>query len=133
MCCWHPSVSGDYGSASGKFILVGAGAPPVVAVQAHTGMAVSVAVAALEDGVSRCCLLAVLSAGALLFSSLSQLDLAPLKASAQVPSPPVSVVCELLPPLRVYVQGFHVSLADVFEAKLRPSFCSLASGQFAVQ
>ena len=103
-----------------------------VAGESDAGMAVSAAFAA---GVA-CwsgCWGACLPLGSLFTGCGQDFFLSRLQLLVKNTAPFAAVGCYLFPVLRVDVQGFHVTLADIFVAQLGSTNASLARGKFTVE
>ena len=107
-------------------------AATAVAGESDTGVTVS---AAFATGVG-CwsgCWGACLPLGSLYAGCGQDFLLSRLQLLVKNTAPFAAVGCYLFPVLRVDVQGFHVTLADIFVARLGSTNASLAGGEFTIE
>uniref|UniRef100_A0A8C3TK61 Kazal-like domain-containing protein n=1 Tax=Chelydra serpentina TaxID=8475 RepID=A0A8C3TK61_CHESE len=119
--------------AHGEYLVDGCAAS-VVAVEPHMRVAVSIAFAAFEGGVS-CGLEPLLPfpLNPLFLGKLPQLVFTSFQFSGQSVSPSASVLGELFPAVDVDLNSLQVPLTDTLEAKVGPSCSSVSGGKFSIQ
>ena len=130
--CWHPLVLGDNGFAPLGHSSFGHAASAVT-VQAHTRVTVSVAFGALVNCVSYRLNLSALSLCSLVESELAEFLVTGYQSSIHGLFPARSVLGKLFPGVEVDFENSYILLADILEAVVWASGCSLAGGKLYIQ